>query len=86
MRFLSLFVFFLFVGCSRNDLEPCEKAPVGLSEKELNETYGEPIQRSDEESVRKTLMFKGNTFPTIMVVELTKSDDQIFRVSYCNTM
>jgi hypothetical protein len=86
LRFLSLFVFFLCVGCSRNDLEPCEKASVGLSEKELIKTYGESIQRSDEEGERKTLMFKGDTLPTIMIVELTKGDDHIFRVSYCNTM
>ena len=84
-KFLFIFSLFLF-GCIEADIDPCSQVEVGISEEELIKALGKPLQSSDEGAVQKALIFKGNTIPSMMVVELEQKEENQFKVAHCYVM
>ncbi|MCB5228408.1 hypothetical protein JAO78_016520 [Alishewanella sp. 16-MA] len=86
MRIISILAFLTLVGCSEADIEPCSQVEIGMFESELIKELGSPFQKSDEIDNKKALMFKGENIPTIMIVELNKTELGKYKVSHCNVM
>ncbi|TLX45120.1 hypothetical protein C1E24_20580 [Pseudoalteromonas phenolica] len=86
MRKICLLALLSIVGCSEADIEPCSQVVIGMLESELVTKLGVPFQKSDEVDGKKALMFKGKNIPTMMVVELNKTELGKYQVSHCNIM